>query len=339
MKKDWLCPLSSITDLGSSLKNYFYDKKIISNIELTVPVISVGNLTFGGTGKTPIVDFLLSHFESRQKKVGVVSRSYKALVSASAKIDLSHPRAAAFYGDEAVLLAQKHPSSVFYVGKSKSETALKLNQNEKVDMVIVDDGFQHRRLGRRLDLVVVDATEGLETLKPFPSGRGREHYRHLSRADAILLSKSNLANDSSVYDFIKRQFNTHKIFELETHIVDVVPFANASEKFVAKNLEGIVIFSGLARPQQFTKTVSSFFDKNKIKEFIFPDHHVYTEGDVKKIISESKSNNISFLTTEKDAVKLVDIWPKNIPLFVVKIGIKLKGENESFFNFIDESIF
>lgn len=343
MKNNWLRTLSSIVDLGSSLKNFLYDQKFLPKVILTVPVVSVGNLTFGGTGKTPIVDLLITEFEKRHKKVGVISRSYKAASKGPVKVDVLQEGAVLLYGDEPVLLAQKHPSAVFYVGRSKSEAAKALVDHEKVDVVIVDDGFQHRRLERQLDLVVVDASEKLETLQPFPAGRGREHHRNLKRASAFLLTKVNLAESDEMDLFLKTQFPSLKVFQFQTAIASIYRFGlmgrEVDFKSESHSIPELVIFSGLARPLQFKKMISQHLPKSLINEVVFTDHHNYTTRDIELILKKSQGRQAIYLTTEKDAVKLDKLWPTEYPLYVVRLQTEQKGTNENFFDFIHESLF
>ena len=159
----YLKPLSFLYDQIVGVKNSLYNKGIIETYKAPVPVISIGNLTVGGTGKTPITDFCLKDLVAKGKKVAVVSRSYRADASDPSWVDVTHPFGARYYGDEPMLLASANPDVMVYVGDTKWRTAEFASTDKRgaFDVILIDDGFQHRKLHRDLNLVVLDATEAV----------------------------------------------------------------------------------------------------------------------------------------------------------------------------------
>jgi len=178
-----LRPFEILYQCISKLRNYFYDTDWLESVRVEAPVISIGNLSFGGTGKTPCLVFLAQCF-SPKLKVVVISKSYKSKLAEAEKVDLARANAAAYFGDEACLLKKLLPNCAVWSGPHKFRTAQVASLYEKPDLIFIDDGFSHRRLKRNFDLVLIDATKGFEDY-------WREGLNSLQRADAVMLTKTN----------------------------------------------------------------------------------------------------------------------------------------------------
>lgn len=301
-----LKPVQFLYEFGSNLKNKFYDSTFLKKVKLSCPVVSVGNLSVGGTGKTPCVELLVSAFleQGKYKKIIVVSRSYKASLKQPQKVDLSLPNAVAVFGDEPCLLQTLLPQCSVWSGPSKSKTALAAELSEKPDLIIVDDGFSHRQLVRDFDLVLIDATAPLNYFQTLPVGRLREPLSQLVRAHAVLITRANLVDD-------------HKIEKIQKLILE----ANETLKksiYLAKSLTSIEavpapaklnVFCGLGNPKSFKTSLENL--DYKIETFKeFPDHYQYSTADLDAILAESKKAPEQLLvTTEKDLIKI-----KNHPI-------------------------
>jgi tetraacyldisaccharide 4'-kinase len=184
------------------LRVALYQKNRISSIELPIPVISIGNLTMGGTGKTPFTLCLLEKYQ-QQYKIGVVVRSYKAKLKEPKRVELNHISSETF-GDEAVLIQKKMPQVIVYSGPCKFKTAQKLYDEERPDFIIVDDGFQHLKLKRNLDIVLLDTSVVKSDYSWPPSGRMREDFSALDRASIIVLTKTEMQNEQTLA-YLKKQ--------------------------------------------------------------------------------------------------------------------------------------
>lgn len=294
-----------------------FERGWCQQIQVSVPVVSLGNLTVGGTGKTPLTDWFIRMLLERGRRPGVVSRSYRAELKGPEKVDPNRPAAAGRYGDEAVWIASRHPSVPVYAGPSKSHSAQLLVAKEKVDCLLVDDGFQHFRLRRTVDFVVVDATESLENYQPMPRGRAREPWAALQRANAIILSKSNQATSDQLQSLRQR---------LPAGIPQIVFGTwggDLREARAGKQLgpiSSLFLVSGLARPQSFRNLMEEKFPGKDLKELRFADHHPYDEGDVRKIRQAAAGALV--VTTEKDAVKLAPLWPANEALAILPLEVR-----------------
>lgn len=326
--KFYLKPLSYLYDQIVTAKNTLYDRGVLGVYKSPTPVISIGNLTVGGTGKTPITDFCLKSLVGDGKKVAVISRSYRADAAAPCLVSVGHPYAARYFGDEPVLLAQNNPDVSVFVGPSKWQTARYALSENQFDVLIVDDGFQHRKLHRDLNVVILDATESLDNYAVLPEGRARESWENLQRADVIILTKCNLAKEDDLKALEERLPDNKEVLYFAYQITR---FAGGDSASIL-NLDSIrgksvFLVSAIARPDVFEKMMGEITQVSK-KSVHYRDHHQYTEADVHHILEEfAKSQADYLITTEKDAVKLRRMMPEKINLWsasleVVELGKK-----------------
>lgn len=303
--KTLLKPFSFLYDQVVGVKNSLYDRGVLGAFKAPVPVISIGNLTVGGTGKTPVTDYCLKELVSQGKKVAVISRSYRADAAAPCLVDVNHPLAARYFGDEPVLLAQRNPQVSVFVGPSKWQTARYAVSENNFDLLIIDDGFQHRKLHRDLNVVILDATEAQANYAVLPEGRARESWSNLCRADVLVLTKCNLASEEDLKLLEERLPKGKEViyFGYEIH-----EFRNAGDNgAIQKNsIQGRTLFlvSAIARPDVFEKMMGDVGEVSK-KSLYYRDHHQYSKKDVLTIQEEFEKSHADFLVaTEKDVVKL-----------------------------------
>ncbi|QDK37345.1 tetraacyldisaccharide 4'-kinase [Bdellovibrio sp. NC01] len=325
--KIYLRPLSYLYDKVVGVKNSLYDKGVITTYNAPVPVISIGNLTVGGTGKTPLTDFCIKHLVKAGKKVAVISRSYRADAESPCWVDVSHPFGARYYGDEPLLLAQANPEVAVYVGPSKWQTAEYAVSKKPYDVLIVDDGFQHRKLKRDLNIVILDATESLANYEVVPEGRAREGWAGLDRADIILLTKCNLAEEAHLKALEARLPKDKEVLYFG---YELQKFSNPVEnkKITRAEMQGKKVFlvSAIARPDVFEKMMREIGEVSK-KSLAFRDHHQYTPADVRNIVAEFEKSGADYLvTTEKDAVKLRPLMAKSPALWSAHLEVSEIGK-------------
>lgn len=288
-----LYPFELLYQTVTVVKNLLYENRIFQKTNLDVPVISVGNLSFGGVGKTPCVLFIAQSLK-KDFRISIVVKSYKAALKAPQAVDLKLPDAVRLFGDEACLLQQLLPECAVWAGPVKADTALACRESYP-DLILIDDGFSHRRLGRDFDLVLIDSTQGLD-------GYMREPASSLLRADAVLITKSNLAKPESV-----KRLSYH-IRERFSHLKDAVYSSDSVSEVPLAPGTPVYIFCGLARPDSFVTAVEKqgYLVKGKL---IFSDHFQYTDEDEEKILQayyqeKEKNQTLQMLTTLKDFVKL-----------------------------------
>ncbi|MBL7556974.1 MAG: tetraacyldisaccharide 4'-kinase [Bdellovibrionaceae bacterium] len=328
----WLLSLLSYVYLGLVLFNTWLFKKGFKKVTtLSMPVISVGNLTVGGTGKTPILIYLANLLQSQGTRVGIVSRNYKAASAQIVKVEPGKSDDVADgkrFGDEPLLIFQKTGVPV-YVGPKKVETAKAIVRNEKIDAVFIDDGFQHLRLKKNCNILLCDVTQMDEENHLIPRGRYREPLSGYQKANIIFWTKTNfipserLAEIKKMISFSGLQVDwTFELTQIEFPNFPQLNFAGPKRMQIGgKNdfttVRRFVLVSAIARPEYFKKIVQDLNPKYEVFEKKFRDHHQYTEADVKLILNKPV-NFHHFLTTEKDYTKLKDIWPSDVPLGIVK---------------------
>lgn len=320
-----LLPISLLFALLVELRRIFYGV-IFKPKKLKPVVISVGNLTSGGTGKTPFVLETLSLLVATQKKIVVVSRSYKTLQHTVSRVE-PVSNASELYGDEPSLIAQKFPQIPVFVGPNKLQTCIAVEKLENPDIILVDDGFQHIRLHRDIDIVLIDVTEPRWHYLPLPSGYGRDALWQLDRAAIIVLTKENLAEQSQ-REFGRSLVSSHtnvigmdyKMGELQ-RVMDsrVVPSDHIKD-------HKVLLVSGIGRPKTFYSLASTNPDVHIVGHIEFKDHHPYKEHDVQKILKvASDLQATTILTTEKDAIKLKPLIGDNAHILSVQLLTKVKG--------------
>jgi tetraacyldisaccharide 4'-kinase len=271
--------LSPIFGLGVATRNALYDRAVLPVRKLQGPVISVGNLSVGGSGKTPFVLLLGTLLQSRAIKFDVLSRGYGRSSRGTRLVDAAGSLKE--FGDEPLLLA-RHLGVPVIVGEDRHEAGSLAEKIFGPQLHLLDDGFQHRALARDFDIVLVtveDMNDGL-----LPTGRLREPLASLCRADAVVL-----ANGVEVPSYL-----------LEGRLVWRV-----RRGIVAKDIpERPVVFCGIARPRQF---FSQLRDAGVVPaaEAVYGDHHAYTAKDVGELLKlREHSGGGGFVTTEKDAINL-----------------------------------
>ncbi len=277
-------------------------------VRVGVPVISVGNITVGGTGKTPMVEFIARYLLDDGFRVGIVSSGYGrhhrgSFVEAGYRVQ---QRPTEETGDEVQLLARLLPAAVFSVDRSKAAAARRLEESQSVDLMIIDDGFQHRQLARDLDLVTYDAAIPGRMLKHFPYGVLREPLTALNRADVIVITRSNFARDIGRLKRRLRRINPRaKHFHAQFFIEELV---GHQRRLPVKYLEdkSVFLFGGVGNFRPLRRQVAALSaDLDYALEL--SDHQRYDRSTLKKIkamVDHHDSDVV--LTTGKDWVKLGD---------------------------------
>ena len=296
-----LNPLSAIYGGVVRARNALYDRQVRRARSLQGPVISVGNLSAGGSGKTPFVILLGELLKARGIKFDVLSRGYGRRTRG---VLLVEPGGLARdFGDEPLLIARRRQVPVV-VGEDRYEAGEFAESRFGPQIHLLDDGFQHRALARDFDIVLVTPEDARDRL--LPAGRLREPLRSLQRADAVVLT-SGAAPES---------------FPLEGKMV-----WRLRRGIVLQNIpERPVVFCGIARPQNFMLQLRTA-GIDPVAEAFFRDHHSYTEKDVRELLQlRQRSEGGGFVTTEKDAVNLGGYLDALAPLAVVPVKMELDDE-------------
>ena len=318
-----------------ALRIFFYEIQIFSTRSLKCKIISIGNITVGGSGKTPTVEYLSKVLQSKGLKVGIISRGYKRKSKSTIVVTdgKEKPESWEHVGDEPFLLAHKLKNIPVVVGSSRYEAGLIMIEKFQPDVILMDDGFQHLSLNRDLDIVLVNSKDIRSDHKLIPSGRLREPISNLDRADLIIITKSNIYQPSNYLKNKIENFNRPIIYN-EIRIEDLLQYKNNEinklEKIANKK---VYLFSALGDNESFKKIMNNT-DADIVGHSKYPDHYEYTFDDLKNIEKKAKISNAEFLiTTEKDLVKINPQYNK-IDIYAVRIKMLFKPEN-SFSEYIE----
>ena len=266
-----------------------YDRGVLPTYRLNHPVISVGNLTVGGTGKTPLVIELAAQFRSLGYRPVVLSRGYRRKSRGIVVVSRGEGPEVAWQesGDEPALMAIRLPGVAIVVGTDRHRAGLLAEREGLGDLFILDDGFQHRRLHRDFDIIAIDPGEWAAPDLLLPQGRWREPRQALARAHAACVLESD---STPIPELPIPQFR------IETVVDGIVRDGNLIE---ASSLAGTPIsaFAGIAKPERFFRALESLGVPAAQKK-VFPDHHAYRRADLADL------HNRVCITTEKDAVRL-----------------------------------
>lgn len=296
------------------LRNYGYDHSILTVKKSSAPVISVGNLTLGGTGKTPLVAWLAHWFAQHNKKPAIISRGYKAKTG-----QLS---------DEAAELKILLPTVPHYANKQRIIVAREA-VTKGSDVLLLDDGFQHRQIGRDLNLVTIDATDPFGCNRLFPRGLLREPLWGLKRADALVLTRTDQVSIKTRNEIQEQCFQfvgSHDKPWIETeHRPSNLRLVDGTTQPL-KTLQDkrILSLSAIGNPAAFHRTLTTL-GHEPVATLTFPDHHTYTTDDIHRISEETESVGAEIIvTTLKDLVKLPLASVRNRPLCALEIGIQFQ---------------
>ena len=318
-----------------------YTKGWLKTYRPNTPVISVGNLTVGGTGKTPVVDLLSRELQSRKIKPAILSRGYGRKNNNTQKrlrfCENKHADPDLF-GDEPYMLAMRNPEVPVYVDSSRIAAADSAEKNDNPDVLVLDDAFQHLAIHRDLNLLLIDAERGLGNGNLIPYGILREPASQWIRADAIIVTKANISSTDAVSEILNKELKvTCPVFNFNFEARGFYRL-NGEDRQQIQHLAGknLLTVSGIAQPDGFRKMLESL-EGNLTGSLEFADHHDYSINDVHKILKKQDELKPDFIvTTEKDAVKLRQFSELSNSVWILEIEVHPEESWNAFFEkFLD----
>jgi tetraacyldisaccharide 4'-kinase len=347
--------LAKVYSVVMQLRLYLYKKRYIRPAHIGIPVISIGNLSVGGTGKTPVVELLARTLKERGRRVAILSRGYKSkapphrpfwqrffsklglvskpprppvrIVSNEHEVLLGSEEA----GDEPCMLARNLHGVPVLVDKNRVRAGKEAIRLFKPDVLLLDDGMQYLKLKHRLDVVLVDSTKPLSAEHLLPRGTLREPPSHLRRASYIFLTKCDGSDKSQLIQELRRYNRTAEILECrhrplhfkDMHTGEVVPIEDIQKKRVGA-------ISGIAVPESFESGLEKLRAKIEAR-LRFTDHHRFTADEVKPFIERCIRKDLDYIiTTEKDMVRFPVTQQPEIPILYMRVQIEILRGQEVF---------
>jgi len=290
----------------AQLRAALYARGTLRQKRLNRPVISVGNLTVGGTGKTPVVIWLAERFLAEGQRVGILSRGYKGAPGTSDEIELMKYR------------LKNRP--VFGVGADRFANGKRLEA--VVDLFLLDDGFQHLQLARDADILLLDASQPLARQKMLPTGRLRESVSAMTRADILIFTRTETVPGTKA---VIERFQNFPVFSAATRLVGFRRFANGIQSLAVDEIEPgpVYAFCGIGNPKAFFRDLQNW-NIAVAAQCEFADHHRYDQRDARELEAAAKNAGAkALLTTEKDAQNLAHVTFSEMPVYITVIDVEI----------------
>lgn len=338
--------------MAVQFRHWLYERRIIRYQALGCLLVSIGNLTCGGTGKTPVVEVFARSLSQKGRKVAILSRGYRRkkrtfwekLVHAFHSGEMELPPQVVsdgrnllmdseHAGDEPYMLASNLPDVAVVVDKNRVKSGIHAIDEFETDVIILDDGFQYLRLKPHINIVLVDSTDPFGNGHVLPRGILREPIKNIRRADYIFLTKSDGSHKNAhLKRFLRRHTRRAEIIECchkPQHLVKL--FSNREEKELSfLNGKKVAALSAIARPESFENFLEQLGAELVAKDH-FADHHRYTTQEIIDFINTAKASGADMVvTTEKDAVRIPHIERCDVPIYYLRIQIDILSGKESF---------
>jgi len=308
----------------TSIRNFMYDKGLLKTFKPNVLTISVGNLTTGGVGKTPFTAELANFYTERGKKVGILSRGYGGslqnkevnVISDGEKIYFSAKES----GDEPFWLSQNCKGALVFTCSSRVKASKLAVEKYGCEVLIADDSFQHRKLGRDINLMLVNEGTKFGNEKLLPAGPLRESLKGIKRATEIIVTNKSYDDENA----LKYCEELEKTYKKPVYLCKMIPDVCINIKNnddILPKMVSTVAFCAIGQPEDFFNFIKK--DYNLLDKKVFSDHHSYTQKDVEDIIDFAELNGVTnIITTEKDGVKIKDIissMKTSVKIYAIKL--------------------
>ncbi len=335
---EWLLPLSWLYGLGVKMRNQLFELGILKSRSFKTPVISVGNITVGGAGKTPHVEYLIRLLKD-QHQVAVLSRGYKRKSKGFILADKDTPMR--MIGDEPYQMKQKFPDVTIAVDRNRCHGIDLLTESadeKSADVILLDDAFQHRYVKPGINILLVDYHRLIIYDKLMPAGRLREPKDGKARADIVIITKCPADLKPIDYRVITKAMNLFPYQELYFSTIDYCPlvplFGGEEIKLEEVKDMNVLLLTGIASPKQMQEDLTAM--GAKVNTLTYSDHHQFKKKDIVRIneMFAAMPSPTMIITTEKDAARLHDMEGlsgevrKSIYELPIKVSFMLEQEEE-----------
>ena len=324
-----------------SIRHWMFDSGLLKSEKFKTPIICVGNITVGGTGKTPtaemIIDYMMPYY-----RIALLSRGYGRRTKGYREVEVNSSYRDV--GDEPLQIKLKYPEALVVVCEKRAEAIHRIEaEHPEINLIVMDDGFQHRYVEPRINVVIVDSTRPFYEDDFLPAGTLRDKLESLYRAHYYIVTKCPVDMNPLAQRMWRKEL--HKIAYQKIYFTRIVPTDAVSPFFPENKLmkgDEVIVMSGVGNPKAFVKGVRKEY--KVVSTMIMPDHHVYSVADINKLIALfEKYPNAKLLTTEKDAVKLRR--SRRVPqlvrerLFYQPLKVEfLQGSDNDFFGTLNDDL-
>lgn len=334
LKRALLWLPAKLYELAVRLRVAAYETEYLKQKSLDATVISIGNLTLGGAGKTPLVAYIARYLKDEGHSVAILTRGYKResngrRVLNAPKSDSAGGKSYREFGDEPVMLARSLSDIPIVVDKNRFEAGRWVESEYGAEVLVLDDGYQHLALARDLNILLIDATDPMGGFEMPPFGRLREPLYGIKRADAVIITRADRAFDQGQLQAIIKFYcgETVPLMYFYSTITKLRHLAT-DQVFEARDLYGwnVGVACGIGNPQAFAEDILQI-GINIVDEQFFADHYSFNQDDLDRITRAARDAGAdAIFTTEKDAVRLEGLVPGDIPIYAAQLEIQSDDE-------------
>lgn len=322
---------AKLYELAVRLRVAAYETDYLKQKSLDATVISVGNLTLGGTGKTPMAQYIARFLRAEEQPVAILTRGHARRstgmrVINNPAVESGSAAAGAYreFGDEPLMLARSLPGIPIIVNKDRYEAGRWAERELGARVLVLDDGFQHLALARDLNILLIDATDPFGDFEMLPFGRLREPLYGLKRADAVIITRADRPFDQAqTLRLIKHYCGDSVPVMYFYSTIGELRHLATDELYDAKSFSGwnAAVACGIANPQAFAEDIVQI-GINIVSESFFPDHHAFAQRDLDQITRAAREAGAdAIITTEKDAVRMEGLQHGNVPIYAARLEI------------------
>jgi tetraacyldisaccharide 4'-kinase len=322
---------AKLYELAVRLRVVAYETEHLKSKSLRSVVISVGNITHGGTGKTPMVAYIARYLSEEGHRVAILTRGYSRKSAGRRALNVGSPTASDYseYGDEPLMLARSLPDVPVVIDRNRYESGSWAESEFDTDALILDDGYQHLSLARDLNLLLLDATDPFGGFEMAPFGRLREPLYGLKRADAVIITRADRPADQAQMTAIIKYFCGEKIPVMYVYsVITGLRHLATDEVYDINEFAGwnAALMCGIGNPQAFSEDILQT-GMGITSEHFFSDHHPYTQQELDGVIASAQREGAdAVVTTEKDAVRLESLRQSEMPVYAAQMEIRSEDE-------------
>jgi tetraacyldisaccharide 4'-kinase len=326
---------AKLYELGVRLRVAAYETEYLKPKRLNAKVISIGNITLGGSGKTPMVAYIARYLKSEDQEVAILTRGYGRDSSGMRVLNKTQAnpalQSASYreYGDEPLMLARALPGVPVVINEDRYEGGRLAESELGASVLVLDDAYQHLALARDLNILLIDATDPFGGFEMVPFGRLREPLYAVKRADAVIVTRADKPFDQARTGAIIKYFCGDRVPVMYVYsVIARLRHLDTGEVYEAREFTGwnAVVMCGIGNPEAFSDDLTNI-GVNILDECFFADHHAYSRQDLDAVIKKARDAGADFIvTTEKDAVRLEGLGQSDLPVYAAELEIESEDE-------------